>query len=66
MFGDAIDDVMDDVDDEEETEEIVNQVLDEIGISLGQDLVDAPGKKKEVAITEESEDKALEQRFNNL
>lgn len=67
MFGDAIEDAMDDEEDEEETDQIVAQVLDEIGISFGDGLVDAPGKKeekKEVAVN--SADNALQDRFNAL
>jgi len=68
MIGDSIDDVMDDGEDEKASEEIVNQVLDEIGVTLGEGLVDVPGKKQ--TTTEEHKvdeaDKALEARFNNL
>ena len=69
MIGDSIDDVMDDGEDEKESELIVNQVLDEIGVTLGEGLVDVPGKKaqqeKEEVKVDEA-DKALEARFNNL
>jgi charged multivesicular body protein 2A len=69
MIGDSIDDVMDDGEDEKESEMIVNQVLDEIGVTLGEGLVDVPGKKpqqeKEEVKVDEA-DKALEARFNNL
>ena len=67
MMGDSIDDVMDDGEDEKESEMIVNQVLDEIGVTLGEGLVDVPGKKappEEHKVDEA--DKALEARFNNL
>jgi len=68
MFGDAMDDVMDEEEDEEEQEEIINQVMDEIGINLSESLVDAPGKKQQVEdkVADSAEDKALEERFNNL
>jgi len=66
MMSDSIDDVMDDGESEEESEEIVNQVLDEIGITVGEGLVDVPGKKKEEGKVEDKEDQALEARFNNL
>ena len=58
---------MDDAEDEEEQEAIVNQVLDEIGISLNESLVDAPGRQKEEPVVEENAaDKELEARLNNL
>ena len=70
MIGDSIDDVMDDGEDEKESELIVNQVLDEIGVTLGEGLVDVPGKKAAAAEKEETKvdeaDRALEARFNNL
>jgi len=68
MIGDSIDDVMDDGEDEKASEEIVNQVLDEIGVTLGEGLVDVPGKKQPVAEENKVDeaDKALEARFNNL
>jgi len=70
LIGDAIDDVMDDGEDEKESEMIVSQVLDEIGVTLGEGLVDVPGKKATVEGKEEMKvdeaDKALEARFNNL
>jgi len=47
MVGDALDMAMDDAEDEEESEAIVNQVLDEIGINLGEALVDAPPKNNQ-------------------
>jgi len=44
MMSDAVDDVMDDEleDEEEEGDKILKQVLDEIGVSLSQQLTDAP------------------------
>lgn len=70
MIGDSIDDVMDDGEDEKERDEIVNQVLDEIGVSLGEGLVDVPGKRQQEVPAEEHKvdeaDRALEARFNNL
>ncbi|KAF5376566.1 hypothetical protein D9757_008272 [Collybiopsis confluens] len=43
MMSDAVDDVMDDEEDEEEEgDKILKQVLDEIGVSLSQQLTDAP------------------------
>jgi len=71
MVGDALEDAMDNEEDEEESEQVVNQVLDEIGIDLKGDMVDAPAKQKEaekgtVAAKEDKEDKALEDRLNNL
>jgi len=39
--------------------------LDEIGITLGENLVSAPQKKKEV-IEEDEQDKELEARLANL
>ena len=68
MIGDSIDDVMDDGEDEKEQEMIVSQVLDEIGVTLGEGLVDVPGRKqpdKEERKVDDA-DKALEARFNNL
>jgi len=42
-MSDAVDDVMDDEDDEEEEgDKILKEVLDEIGVSLSQQLTDAP------------------------
>ncbi len=68
MMGDAIDDAMEEEGDEKEEELIVNQVLDEIGISLNEGLVDAPGKKIEQPEIKEKKDeeKELEARFNKL
>ncbi|KAJ9064411.1 ESCRT-III subunit protein did4 [Entomophthora muscae] len=74
MMNDVIDDVMDDeMNEEEETDLIVSQVLDEIGISLGQSLVEAPSSaanssnKQKVAISEGlSDDDALRARLDNL
>ncbi|KAF9066824.1 Snf7-domain-containing protein [Rhodocollybia butyracea] len=43
MMSDAVDDVMDDEEDEEEEgDKILKEVLDEIGVSLSQQLTDAP------------------------
>ncbi|KAL9932221.1 hypothetical protein V8E36_008993 [Tilletia maclaganii] len=46
MMGDAVDEAMDDeadgIGEEEEGDAILGQVLDEIGVSLGQQLTDAP------------------------
>ncbi|KAK0551087.1 ESCRT-III subunit protein did4 [Tilletia horrida] len=46
MMGDAVDEAMDDeadgIGEEEEGDAILSQVLDEIGVSLGQQLTDAP------------------------
>jgi len=43
MMSDAVDDVMDDEDEEEEEgDKILKEVLDEIGVSLSQQLTDAP------------------------
>jgi len=44
MMSDAVDDVMDDEaeDEEEEGDKILKEVLDEIGVSLSQQLADAP------------------------
>ncbi|KAJ3334327.1 ESCRT-III subunit protein did4 [Blyttiomyces sp. JEL0837] len=68
MMNDAIDDVVEEGDDEEESDAILNQVLDEIGISVNQQLVDAPtskvGQTKEDAL--ELDDAALQQRLNEL
>ncbi|KAJ1555425.1 Charged multivesicular body protein 2A [Cladochytrium tenue] len=72
MMNDAIDDAVEEEDDEEETEAIVNQVLDEIGISLNQQLVDAPTGKIGTKTSEPAEailvddDAALQERLNNL
>jgi len=69
MIGDSIDDVMDDGEDEKESEMIVAQVLDEIGVTLGEGLVDVPGRKQQADKEErkvDDADKALEARFNNL
>ncbi|ORZ12237.1 Snf7-domain-containing protein [Absidia repens] len=78
MMGDAIDDAMEEDDDEVESEEIVNKVLDEIGISLNQELVEAPTGIKQaspVATTERvaqaegglsADDAALQARLDNL
>ncbi|KAG0175326.1 ESCRT-III subunit protein did4 [Apophysomyces sp. BC1034] len=77
MMGDAIDDVVGDEDEEEESEEIVNRVLDEIGISLNQELVDAPTGIKHAAPEPSTErvaqaeglsadDAALQARLDNL
>ena len=69
MIGDSIDDVMDDGEDEKESEMIVQQVLDEIGVTLGEGMVDVPGKKQAQDKEErkvDDADKALEARFNNL
>ncbi|KAI8329073.1 charged multivesicular body protein 2a-like protein [Chlamydoabsidia padenii] len=78
MMGDAIDDVMEEEDDEVESEEIVNKVLDEIGISLNQELSEAPTGIKQstpVATTERvaqaegglsADDAALQARLDNL
>jgi len=67
LFGEAIDSTMNDEEDEEQTEQVVNQVLDEIGITMGQSLVDVPGKKlEEKKVAVDPADKALEERFNNL
>ena len=69
MIGDSIDDVMDDGEDEKESEMIVAQVLDEIGVTIGEGLVDVPGRKQQPDKEErkvDDADKALEARFNNL
>lgn len=73
MMNDVIDDVMDDeMNEEEETDLIVSQVLDEIGISLGQSLVEAPSgsnaSTQKVALAEGSldDDDALRARLDNL
>ena len=50
MMGDAMDDMAGEDGEEEETDELVGQVLDEIGVSLGQDLVAAPGVKTAAAV----------------
>ena len=57
-----------DAEDEKESDQIVNQVLDEIGVSLNEGLVEAPGTKIKVGKEEKNEeqDKALQARFNNL
>jgi len=65
IMSDAVEDALDDDEDEEEQEAIVGQVLDEIGITLGENLVSAPQKKKEV-IEEDEQDKELEARLANL
>mmetsp|Transcript_8006 Transcript_8006/g.12861 ORF Transcript_8006/g.12861 Transcript_8006/m.12861 type:complete len:214 (+) Transcript_8006:208-849(+) len=50
MMGDTLDDVVGEDNEEEESDQVVNQVLDEIGISLNQQLGDAPsGHKTAVA-----------------
>ncbi|KAI7875100.1 charged multivesicular body protein 2a [Lichtheimia hyalospora FSU 10163] len=78
MMGDAIDDVMEDEDDEVESEEIVNKVLDEIGISLNQELAEAPTGIKQPATAApaaervpqaeglSADDAALQARLDNL
>jgi len=66
VMGDALEDAMDNEEDEEESDQIVNQVLDEIGVSIDEGLVDAPGKKVGATVQEESADKELESRLNNL
>ncbi|KAF8633748.1 hypothetical protein AX17_004404 [Amanita inopinata Kibby_2008] len=42
MMSDTVDDVMEEEDDEEEGDKILKEVLDEIGVSLSQQLSDAP------------------------
>ncbi|KAL6224235.1 PREDICTED: vacuolar protein sorting-associated protein 2 homolog 1 [Fragaria vesca subsp. vesca] len=42
VMGDAIDDALEGDEEEEETDDLVNQVLDEIGITVNQELVNAP------------------------
>jgi charged multivesicular body protein 2A len=42
LMGDAIDDALADDNNEEEEDRIVSQVLDEIGVSLGEEIPDAP------------------------
>ena len=42
IMGDAIDDALAEEGTEEEEERIVAQVLDEIGVSLGEEIPDAP------------------------
>jgi len=42
LMSDAVDDVMDEEEEEEEEEKLLKEVLDEIGVSLSQQLVDAP------------------------
>jgi len=68
MMGDSIDDVMDDSEDEKQSEEIVAQVLDEIGVTLGEGLVNVPGKRMAAKeeVKQDDQDKALEARFNGL
>jgi len=67
IMGDAIEDAMDSNEDEEESEQIVSQVLDELGVSVGDQLVDAPGKKLETKEeVPDAADKELEARLNNL
>ncbi|KAI9306515.1 Snf7-domain-containing protein [Cunninghamella echinulata] len=77
MMGDAIDDVMEEEDDETESEEIVNKVLDEIGISLNQELMEAPTGIKQATPAPATErlaqaeglsadDAALQARLDNL
>lgn len=62
---DAMEDVFEDEENVEQEEQIVNQVLDELQINLDQQLVDAPGTKKNVNKVE-SKDKELEARMGNL
>jgi len=52
-----------------ESDQIVNQVLDEIGVTLNEGLVEAPGKQIKIGkdeIKADEHDKQLEARFNNL
>ncbi|GMH70332.1 hypothetical protein TL16_g05384, partial [Triparma laevis f. inornata] len=55
MMGDAMDDVMDQEGNEEEEEMVVSQVLDEIGVSFGDEMMEAPGKPVAVAKGKEQE-----------
>lgn len=55
MMGDAMDDVMDQDGNEEEEEMVVSQVLDEIGVSFGDEMMEAPGKPVAVAKGKEQE-----------
>jgi len=66
MMGDALEDAMDNEEDEEESDQIVSQMLDEIGVSLNEQLVDAPAKKEQAPVQEDQADKDLEARLNNL
>eukprot|EP00123_Amoebidium_parasiticum_P000360 comp10869_c0_seq1/m.5477 comp10869_c0_seq1/g.5477 ORF comp10869_c0_seq1/g.5477 comp10869_c0_seq1/m.5477 type:complete len:217 (-) comp10869_c0_seq1:702-1352(-) len=72
MMSDVIDDVIEDAEDEEESEEIVNKVLDELGLSLGQDLVDAPtgikgaAKEKPQAVAADGGEDDLQARLDAL
>jgi charged multivesicular body protein 2A len=76
LMGDAIDDALADDNNEEEEDRIVSQVLDEIGVSLGEEIPDAPmlglSAHKESApskVAEPAGDPALselEARLNNL
>mmetsp|Transcript_21406 Transcript_21406/g.29787 ORF Transcript_21406/g.29787 Transcript_21406/m.29787 type:complete len:224 (-) Transcript_21406:134-805(-) len=80
LMGDAIDDALADENNEEEEDQIVSQVLDEIGITLGEEIPDAPvlgapnaqqesaGPQKvaEPAGTEDPALSELEARLNNL
>lgn len=65
IMGDAVEDALDDMEDEEETDAIVGSVLDEIGIDLGDKMVDAPSSKQQ-EVELDASDKELEARLNNL
>ena len=71
IMGEALDDAMAQPGDEEEEEKIVSQVLDEIGVSIGDQLADAPtgAGKQQVGVADSSQNAALndlEARLQNL
>ena len=57
-------------DDEEEEETIVNMVLEEIGVSLNQEMSNAPlGTKaveEPIAVQDDDADRKLQERLDNL
>lgn len=65
VMNDAVDDAFEEVSDEEEQEAIVGQVLDEIGISLNDNLVDAPKVQAQEEVVDDR-DRELEARLANL
>lgn len=77
IMGDAIDDALGGEENEEEEDRIVSQVLDEIGVSIGEEIPDAPTAKTpaletapaKIAEPAGGDDPALsdlEARLNNL
>jgi len=70
-MGDAIDDALEEPGSAEEEDRIVGQVMAEIGISMGEDLKEAPvGSTAAAPVEEKTQETAglseLEERLNNL